>query len=71
MCGWIKMFASVIHIVFWHASKDVIEEAYPGDVVGLFDTGNFKIGDTLTEGEDFYFTGIPSFSPEIFKEADQ
>ena len=33
-----------------------------------FDTGNFKIGDTLTEGEDFYFTGIPSFSPEIFKE---
>jgi peptide chain release factor 3 len=37
-------------------------------VVGLFDTGNFKIGDTLTEGEDFYFTGIPSFSPEIFKE---
>jgi peptide chain release factor 3 len=37
-------------------------------VVGLFDTGNFKIGDTLTEGEDFYFTGIPTFSPEIFKE---
>ncbi len=34
----------------------------------LFDTGNFKIGDTLTEGEDFYFTGIPTFSPEIFKE---
>ena len=53
---------------FMARSKDVIEEAYPGDVVGLFDTGNFKIGDTLTEGEDFYFTGIPSFSPEIFKE---
>ena len=53
---------------FLARSKDVIEEAYPGDVVGLFDTGNFKIGDTLTEGEDFYFTGIPSFSPEIFKE---
>jgi peptide chain release factor 3 len=46
----------------------VIDDAYPGDVVGLFDTGNFKIGDTLTEGENFYFTGIPSFSPEIFKE---
>ena len=43
----------------------------PGDVIGLFDTGNFKIGDTLTEGEDFYFTGIPSFSPEIFKEAGE
>lgn len=53
---------------FLARSKDVIEEAYPGDVVGLFDTGNFKIGDTLTEGEAFYFTGIPSFSPEIFKE---
>jgi len=53
---------------FMARDKDVIEEAYPGDVIGLFDTGNFKIGDTLTEGEDFYFTGIPSFSPEIFKE---
>jgi peptide chain release factor 3 len=53
---------------FMARDKDVIEEAYPGDVVGLFDTGNFKIGDTLTEGEDFYFTGIPSFSPELFKE---
>jgi peptide chain release factor 3 len=53
---------------FLARSKDVIEEAFPGDVVGLFDTGGFKIGDTLTEGENFYFTGIPSFSPEIFKE---
>jgi len=53
---------------FLARDKDVINEAFPGDVVGLFDTGNFKIGDTLTEGEDFYFTGIPSFSPEIFKE---
>ena len=66
--GWIKMFALAILILFWPAQKDIIEDAYPGDVVGLFDTGNFKIGDTLTEGEDFYFTGIPSFSPEIFKE---
>ncbi|MEX0636750.1 MAG: peptide chain release factor 3 [Ferruginibacter sp.] len=53
---------------FLARQKDVIEEAYPGDVIGLFDTGNFKIGDTLTEGEQFFFTGIPSFSPEIFKE---
>ena len=53
---------------FLARDKDVIEEAYAGDVVGLFDTGSFKIGDTLTEGENFYFTGIPSFSPEIFKE---
>lgn len=53
---------------FMARDKDVIESAFPGDVIGLFDTGNFKIGDTLTEGEAFYFTGIPSFSPEIFKE---
>jgi len=53
---------------FMARDKDVIEEAYAGDVVGLFDTGNFKIGDTLTEGENFFYTGIPSFSPEIFKE---
>ncbi|HRH59227.1 MAG TPA: peptide chain release factor 3 [Chitinophagaceae bacterium] len=53
---------------FMARSKDVIEDAYPGDVVGLFDTGNFKIGDTLTEGENYFYTGIPSFSPEIFKE---
>ena len=53
---------------FLARSKDIIDDAYAGDVVGLFDTGNFKIGDTLTEGEDFYFTGIPSFSPELFKE---
>ncbi len=53
---------------FLARSKEVIEDAFPGDVVGLFDTGNFKIGDTLTEGADFMYTGIPSFSPEIFKE---
>lgn len=53
---------------FMAQSKNVIEEAFPGDVVGLYDTGNFKIGDTLTEGEDYLFKGIPSFSPEIFKE---
>jgi peptide chain release factor 3 len=49
-------------------AKSVIEEAWPGDVVGLFDTGSFKIGDTLTEGEQFNFKGIPRFSPEIFKQ---
>lgn len=53
---------------FMARQKEVIDDAYPGDVVGLFDTGNFKIGDTITEGEDFTFTGMPSFSPEIFKE---
>jgi len=53
---------------FLARSKEVVEDAYPGDVIGLFDTGNFKIGDTLTEGENFFYTGIPSFSPEMFRE---
>ncbi len=53
---------------FMAKDKSLIEEAFPGDVIGLYDTGNFKIGDTLTEGDDFTFQGIPSFSPEIFKE---
>ena len=53
---------------FMARSKDIVEESFPGDIVGLFDTGNFKIGDTLTEGEDFFYTGIPTFSPELFKE---
>jgi len=49
-------------------SKEVTQFAYPGDVVGLYDTGNFKIGDGLTEGEKLVFKGIPSFSPELFRE---
>lgn len=53
---------------FLASSKDIVQEAFPGDVIGLFDTGNFKIGDTLTEGENYFYTGIPTFSPEIFKE---
>lgn len=52
---------------FMAKDKNAVEEAFPGDVVGLYDTGNFKIGDTLTEGESFSFKGIPNFSPEIFK----
>ncbi|MFB6258310.1 MAG: peptide chain release factor 3 [Flavobacteriales bacterium] len=53
---------------FMARSKEVVEEAWPGDVIGLYDTGTFKIGDTITEGESFHFKGIPSFSPENFKE---
>jgi peptide chain release factor 3 len=54
--------------MFMADSKNVVDEGYPGDVVGLYDTGNFKIGDTLTEGELLQFIGIPSFSPELFRE---
>lgn len=53
---------------FMAQDRETVDEAWPGDIVGLYDTGNLKIGDTLTEGEDMMYTGIPSFSPEIFKE---
>ncbi len=53
---------------FMASRKDVVDRAFPGDVVGLYDRGDLKIGDTLTEGEDFYYQGIPSFSPEQFRE---
>ncbi len=47
--------------------KSTIDEAYAGDIVGLPDNGVFKIGDTLSEGEQLHFKGLPSFSPELFK----
>jgi len=52
---------------FMAQKKSVLDEAYPGDIVGLYDAGNFKIGDTLTEGETLTYKGIPSFSPEQFR----
>ena len=52
---------------FMAQRKSTIDVAYPGDIIGLPDTGNFKIGDTLTEGELLHFKGLPSFSPEMFK----
>ena len=52
---------------FFAEKKEIVEESFPGDIVGLHDTGTFKIGDTLTEGEKLEFKGIPSFSPEHFR----
>ena len=52
---------------FMAQRKSTIEEAWPGDIVGLPDNGVFKIGDTITEGEPIHFKGLPSFSPEMFK----
>jgi len=48
------------------ADRQVIEEAWPGDVIGLFDTGALRIGDTLCEGTAFEYAELPRFSPEIF-----
>ncbi len=52
---------------FMASKKSIIDEAYPGDIIGLHDTGSFKIGDTLTENEKLHFKGLPNFSPEMFK----
>ncbi len=52
---------------FMAQKKSVVDEMFPGDIVGLYDAGNFKIGDTLTEGEILHYKGIPSFSPELFR----
>jgi len=52
---------------FMAAQKEIVEEAFPGDIIGVPDTGNFIIGDTLTEGEMIHFKGLPSFSPELFR----
>ncbi len=52
---------------FMAQKKNIVDEAFPGDIIGIPDTGNFKIGDTLTSGEELHFKGLPSFSPEMFK----
>ncbi len=52
---------------FMAQKKSIVDVAYPGDIVGIPDVGNFKIGDTLTSGELLHYKGLPSFSPEMFK----
>jgi peptide chain release factor 3 len=53
--------------IFQARDRELVEEAYPGDIIGVHDTGKFQIGDTFTEGDKFQYTGIPSFAPELFK----
>ncbi|MFA6831411.1 MAG: peptide chain release factor 3 [Bacteroidaceae bacterium] len=52
---------------FMAQRKTTVDEAFAGDIIGLPDNGSFKIGDTLTSGEDLHFKGLPSFSPLMFK----
>lgn len=51
---------------FMSRERSTIEKAYAGDVIGIIDRGNLMIGDTLTQGEELKFTGIPQFSPDLF-----
>jgi peptide chain release factor 3 len=52
---------------FFAQDRSLAEEAFAGDVVGIPNHGVLRIGDTLTEGEDIVFTGVPSFAPEILR----
>jgi peptide chain release factor 3 len=54
-------------LTFMAGSRDQVEEAWAGDIIGLHNHGTIQIGDTFTQGESLKFTGIPNFAPELFK----
>lgn len=54
-------------VMFLARERELAEEAWPGDIIGIPGHGHLRIGDALTEGEKIYFTGIPSFAPELFQ----
>jgi peptide chain release factor 3 len=56
-------------VTFLAAERGHVEEAFPGDIIGLHNHGTIRIGDTFTQGEDLKFTGIPNFAPELFRRA--
>ncbi len=56
-------------ITFMAQDRSHVEEAYPGDIIGLHNHGTIQIGDTFTMGEDLKYTGIPHFAPELFRRA--
>jgi len=54
-------------LTFLAGDRSAVEEAYPGDIIGLHNHGTIQIGDTFTQGEDLKFSGIPNFAPELFR----
>jgi peptide chain release factor 3 len=56
-------------LTFMAKERDHVEEAWPGDIIGLHNHGTIAIGDSFTEGEQLQFTGIPNFAPELFRRA--
>ncbi|WP_341503088.1 peptide chain release factor 3 [Gallaecimonas sp. GXIMD4217] len=54
-------------LTFMAGDRKAVEEAYPGDIIGLHNHGTIQIGDTFTQGEKMKFTGIPNFAPELFR----
>ncbi len=53
--------------LFLAQDREIAEDAWPGDIIGIPNHGQLRIGDTLTEGEALRFTGIPSFAPELLQ----
>ncbi len=62
-----KSFRSANPTAFMAQNRDIIDFAYPGDIIGFHDTGTLKIGDTITGGSRLVFKGIPRFAPQIFR----
>jgi peptide chain release factor 3 len=62
-----KLLAVVNPVFFLARDRELAEEAFAGDILGIPNHGVLRIGDTLTEGEDLRFTGIPSFAPELLR----
>ncbi len=62
-----KVIAINSPIFFFAADREIADEAFPGDIIGIPNHGVLRVGDTLTEGEQLTFTGIPNFAPEILK----
>jgi peptide chain release factor 3 len=54
-------------ILFFARERELVEEAWPGDIIGIPNHGVLRVGDTMSEGEDIVFTGIPNFAPEIIR----
>jgi len=54
-------------ILFFAQNRELLDEAYPGDIIGIPNHGTIRVGDTLSESEDLVFTGIPNFAPEILR----
>src|SRR3546814_19096577 len=54
-------------IFFFAQSRELADESFPGDIIGIPNYGPLRVGDTLTEGDHIRFTGLPSFAPELLR----
>ncbi|CUA97911.1 peptide chain release factor 3 [Pannonibacter indicus] len=62
-----KSIAVSAPVLFFAEEREIADEAYPGDVIGVPNHGQLRVGDTLTEGEEIHVTGLPAFAPEVLR----